>query len=280
MCHRDANGLVATADRTRLQTFPFGAHKDGKTLALPKFRGIQRDGFVCQRHGRTFKSSLVQYVQTIMWPDACLGSNTSPRNLENGSHRHADSTTIQRIAACGTHQNAIDVKGCRTPEDSADIRVIHNSLEHADAHGASLGTRIQRGEKGTRIGQQWATKRSERATRHRKTGKIAHEVHRPYKRRNIEFGTLLFQTLKKRLQLRHPTLAQKKAHRLEPRIDSALDHLGALGDKDAFLGLKDTTKLTLRQFGIGIKTLVLKGLDTYELRSPSPSTGLSTRFLA
>ena len=110
----------------------------------------------------------------------------------------------------GTYQNAIDVKGCRTPEDSADIRMIHNSLEHADAHGASLGTRIQRGEKGARIGQRWTTKRSERATRHRKTGEITHEVHRPHKRRNIKFGTLLFQALKKRLQLRDPTLAQRK----------------------------------------------------------------------
>ena len=64
--------------------------------------------------------------------------------------------------------------------------------------------------------------------------------------------------LEERLEVFDPALPQKKTQGLKAGIDGALDHLGALGDEDAFLGLEHGPELALRELGIRLEAGVFE----------------------
>ena len=71
--------------------------------------------------------------------------------------------------------------------------------------------------------------------------------------------------VEQRCQLLEPTLSQQKAHRLKPRLNSALNDFAALRDEDSFLGLQHRTQLALGELGVRLETRVVECLDTNDL---------------
>ena len=124
--------------------------------------------------------------------------------------------------------------------------MVDDSLKHAHANRSVFRALAKTLKENIGRSQRRATKGCQSATRNGKPRKLLHEFHGSNEHGNVQLGALLLELVKKRRKLRHPTLPQKEAHRLKPRVNGSFDNLGALGDKYPLFRLQHTAQLALR----------------------------------
>ena len=219
------------------QTVPLCAKDDGQLFLRLQRRVVNADGAVIQRHSGRFKAHRVQAVHALFGPVGGGVTQRGPWHLKHRTHADPHRTAAQRVAAGGRQQDGVYTERCGAAEDRADVRGVHDALQHGHPAGAAAQL-LRPARCGAAHGAQHAP--GQRVAGQRlQNAAVCGVDHSPGAAGQHPGG--------RAVDL--PALHQK-GERLTPGIQRRANDLGAFGDEDALFRLKLIAQLGFGQSGI------------------------------
>ena len=214
-------------------------------------RIINIKGILPKSHGCRLKSHRFQRPDSFRFP-LCFFIKKCPWYLEYGSHADTDRTAVQWIAAPRCQQHRIHPKSRRRTKDRAYISRIYHIFQNCDPAGIFAYIDYIRKRRPAHCTEHSSCQlESSQLRQHIKFCRI---------NRDVSTTTDQFFCLTLNMFMFH-----QKRNRLAPGIQSSLNNLRALRNKDPLLRFCPVQKLYLRDPGIYIQLRSVEICDFYDI---------------
>lgn len=120
--HRDACGIVTGGYHVVGETVALGAEHDRQAGLTAEFLVVDAHRAVGERHGDGSEPFGRESGQRFVDP--------APGDEEDRTHRDADGTPVERVAACRGKQNGVHSEGCGGAEYGSDVGCVGHSVDH------------------------------------------------------------------------------------------------------------------------------------------------------
>ena len=251
--HGDLDRVITGGNGGVGQPVALGAQHDGKLRLGGKSLVVDAHRAVAQGHGRGLKAEGMELRQPLFGPVGGRFAKLRPRHLKHRAHAHPHRATAERVAAGGVDEDGVHVQRRRTAEDRPHVGGIHNAFQHR--HPLSVPAKLLHAA-GSR-----AVEGAEHPPRQLKAGQRGQQLPVCGVDRRIPAAG-------QDLRCRAGDLFALHEQRDGPvsGIQRTGDHLGALGDEDAFFRFQPVPELVLRQAGVGVQLRRVKIGDLDDVR--------------
>lgn len=243
MRHWDTGYIVGGVDGFLRQTVTFRSHDNGETVLGAELGVINADRIVSQCHCHCLEAKRTQ---------VCLGTvSPCPRHEEDGAHRNADGTAVERIAGVARQQYGVNAESCCRAEDGSDVGGVDNAID--DHHTMGIAADIS--NRRTRTTAHGA----KHATRKGITGQRSKQIAVAYKHGDVA-ATLYDGTC----VALHMTALTHQRHRLITRTQRHINDLWTLSYEKPTVLTEAVAQLWFGQRAEDLNSGMCQGCDIYD----------------